>query len=254
MCIRDSPDTIVENELFGHEKGAFTGAVSQHIGRCESAAKGTLFLDEIGDMPLISQAKLLRLADEGTFRRLGGKKDRTVDVRIIAATNRSLEDDVASGAFRRDLYYRLNTHSIEIPPLRERRADILPLARHFASGCSDEGWEGFTLSPAAEVYLQSEEWQGNARELKNAIERACVLADDRVLHPRDLARRRGKKTDSLNYEQAKERVLLALKRSLVTEALRRSSGNVTKAAEELGVARQTFHDFMKETGLPDKKK
>ena len=243
------PDTIVENELFGHEKGAYTGAVSQQIGSCEAADGGTLFLDEIGDMPLVSQAKLLRLADEGRFKRLGGKRDKSVDVRIIAATNHDLADEAGSGAFRKDLYYRLNTFHIELPPLRERRNDIVPLARHFATGFKRDAEEGFMLSPGAELYLQSQNWDGNVRELKHAIERACVLCHGRTLMPQDFATAGRSERLPLTYETAKERVILDLKRTLATEALSRNAGSVTKAAAELSVSRQTFHRFLRETGL-----
>ncbi len=243
------PDTIVENELFGHEKGAYTGAVSQQIGSCETADGGTLFLDEIGDMPLVSQAKLLRLADEGKFKRLGGVREKTVDIRIVAATNHDLEAEVESGAFRKDLYYRLNTFHLDIPPLRERRGDIVPLARHFAASYNKGGRRGFTLSPGAEMYLQSQVWEGNARELLHAVERACVLAPDAVLKPQDVAMPGREAKSPPDYETAKERTVLDLKRTLTSEALRRNDGNITAAAEELGVSRQTFHRFLRETGL-----
>ncbi len=244
------PDTIVENELFGHEKGAYTGAVSQQIGSCEVADGGTLFLDEIGDMPVVSQAKLLRLADEGRFKRLGGRHERYVDIRIIAATNHDLAQEAESGRFRKDLFYRLNTFHIDIPPLRGRREDIVPLARHFAGGFVQGSQRGFSLSPAAELYLQSQRWDGNVRELKHTIGRACVLADDSVLNPRDLAVPAGPEvTLPVNYETERSRVVSDLKRTLVTTSLARNKGNITKAAEDIGVSRQTFHEFLKETGL-----
>jgi len=244
------PDTIVENELFGHEKGAYTGAVSQQIGSCEAADGGTLFLDEIGDMPLVSQAKLLRLADEGRFKRLGGRHERYVDIRIIAATNHDLAREAESGRFRKDLFYRLNTFHIDIPPLRERREDIVPIARRFADGFVQGSRRGFSLSPAAELYLQSQRWDGNVRELKHTIERACVLAEDRSLNPRDLAvPGETEVAFPLNYETERARVVLGLKRTLVSTALTQSGGNITKAAEDIGVSRQTFHEFMRETGI-----
>ncbi len=245
------PDTIVENELFGHERGAYTGAVSQQIGSCEAADGGTLFLDEIGDMPLVSQAKLLRLADEGRFKRLGGTREQSVNIRIVAATNHDLETEVESGTFRKDLFYRLNTFHLNIPPLRERREDIVPLARHFAAASARGGRSGFTLSPGAEMYLQSQSWEGNARELLHAVERACVLAADTVLKPQDVALPGREAKAPPDYETAKERTLLDLKRTLTSEALRRNDGNITAAAEELGVSRQTFHRFLRETGLSD---
>ncbi len=243
------PDTIVENELFGHERGAYTGAVSQQIGSCEAADGGTLFLDEIGDMPLVSQAKLLRLADEGKFKRLGGKHDRSVDVRIVAATNHPLAEEVKAGTFRKDLFYRLNTFHIEIPPLRERREDIVPLARHFAAEYATDGSSGFTLSPSAELYLQSQCWDGNVRELKHTIERGCALAGGAILSPQDLATRVRGESLPLDYERAKDQVLVDLKRTMASEALSRNEGNITSAAKDLGVSRQTFHRFLVETGL-----
>ncbi|MBD3366730.1 MAG: response regulator [Candidatus Eisenbacteria bacterium] len=244
------PDTIVENELFGHEKGAYTGAVSQQIGSCEAADGGTLFLDEIGDMPLVSQAKLLRLADEGRFKRLGGRHERFADIRIIAATNHDLASEAENGRFRKDLFYRLNTFHIDIPPLRERREDIVPLAQHFAAEFVQGSRRGFSLSPAAELYLQSQRWDGNVRELKHTIERACVLADDRHLNPRDLAVPAGPEvTLPVSYESERARVVLDLKKTLVRTSLARNGGNITRAAEDIGVTRQTFHEFLKETGI-----
>jgi two-component system NtrC family response regulator len=243
------PETIVENELFGHEKGAYTGAVSRQVGSCEAADRGTLFLDEIGDMPMSSQAKLLRLADEGKFKRLGGARERSVDVRIVAATNRQLGEAVAKEEFRRDLFYRLNTFHIDIPPLRERREDIVPLAVHFASLRTHACGERFALSDPAQMFLQAREWPGNARELKHAVERACVMSESPVLSLHDFVLEGDGASQVLDYEAAKEQVLLDFKRSFVLEALRRNRWNIARAAEESGVSRPGFYRFMDETGV-----
>ena len=172
------PGTLLENELFGHEKGAYTGAHEARVGRFEYAHRGTIFLDEIGEMSPDLQAKLLRVLEEKTFTRVGGVRPITVDVRILCATNRDLEEMMAEKAFRQDLYYRLSTYPIRIPPLRERRGDIAPLARHFLAHFRRElGRISLTLSAEAVTYLEGQAWPGNVRELMNRIERAAILSD-----------------------------------------------------------------------------
>ena len=181
------PETLLESELFGYEKGAFTDARAQKRGLFELADKGTLFLDEIGEIPLSLQAKLLRVLEDQCFRRLGGLRDITVDLRIIAATNKNLREAVREGAFRQDLYYRLNVIQLVVPPLRERPQDILPMARFFIehyNGKFKRQIEG--LTPEAETLLLAHDWPGNVRELRNAIERAMILEDSTRIRPGSL--------------------------------------------------------------------
>ena len=179
------PTSLIESELFGHERGAFTGAVGRRVGRFEQAGHGTLFLDEIGELPLESQAKLLRVLQEREFERVGGTQTLRAHARVVAATNRNLEDLVQSGRFRNDLFHRLNVFPVHLPPLRQRREDIPLLARHFVKKVAPAGGGRVQgLSIEAERYLSEQEWPGNVRELENAIERAVVLSEDEVLEPR----------------------------------------------------------------------
>ncbi|WP_374409216.1 sigma 54-interacting transcriptional regulator [Hydrogenophaga sp.] len=182
------PDTLFESELFGHERGAFTGAHSARPGWFEQAHGGTIFLDEIGELPLALQAKLLRTLQEGTLVRLGGQREIRIDVRLVAATNRDLAQEAAAGRFRQDLYYRLNVIPIRLPSLRERREDIHALALHFASRANQAHQRNVHLAPDALARLERLDWPGNIRELGNVIERLVLLADDGVVHARDLAR------------------------------------------------------------------
>ena len=180
-------DNLLESELFGHERGAFTGADRQRIGRFELANEGTIFLDEIGNMSLQTQAKVLRVIQQKEFERLGGSRSIKVDVRIVSATNKNLEEAIVSGAFREDLFYRLNVVRIELPPLRERREDILPLARHFAERFAADLKKPITgFTSAAVRAIKRHAWPGNIRELENTIERAVLMADRAELDERDL--------------------------------------------------------------------
>jgi transcriptional regulator with GAF, ATPase, and Fis domain len=181
------PEPLLESELFGHERGAFTGADRQRVGRFELANGGTLFLDEIGDMSLSTQAKLLRVLQEQMFERVGGEKTLTVDVRLIAATNKHLETEVRERRFRDDLFYRLNVVSINLPPLRERREDIFLLARHFLNRYArDLGKPVEEIDAAARELLENHSWPGNIRELENTIERAVLMAEGNALRAADL--------------------------------------------------------------------
>ena len=173
------PDNLLETELFGHEKGAFTGAIARKPGKFEVAHKGTLFLDEIGDLPLALQAKILRALEERRFERVGGNQSLHVDVRIVAATNKALRAGVAAKQFREDLYFRLSVFPITIPPLRDRPEDIPILARHFAERFSRDMKKPITLAPSAIEELQKYRWPGNVRELQNCIERAVILSEGR---------------------------------------------------------------------------
>jgi transcriptional regulator with GAF, ATPase, and Fis domain len=181
------PETLLEDELFGHEKGAYTGAVAQKIGKFELADGGTIFLDEIGEMSPGMQSKLLRILQEGVFYRVGGNKAIPVDVRVISATNRNIEEDVAQGRFREDLYYRINVVQIHMPPLRERREDIVLLAEHFLDIFKKErGTSNLVISKEAMDLITEYDWPGNVREMKNALERAVVMGNGKQILPEDL--------------------------------------------------------------------
>lgn len=236
------PENLLESELFGHEKGAFTGAHAQRKGRIEYAAGGTLFLDEIGELGLGLQVKLLRFLQEKTIERVGGRESLHIDARVIAATNRDLKERMASGAFREDLFYRLSVVSISIPPLRERNGDLLVLARAFITRFSEEtGKKVKGLTPAAIDAVTAYSWPGNVRELENKIRRGVVMTDGVLLTPEDLELAVPNEAASLpRLKTAREK----LERELVTLALARFGGNVTQAASALGISRQAFHDIL----------
>src|SRR5687768_16786593 len=234
------PETLLESELFGHERGAFTGADRQKRGLFEMADGGTVFLDEIGEMVPLLQAKLLRFLEEKTFKRVGGSTDIKVDVRVIAATNRSLEDEVKKGHFRGDLYYRLNVMTVDLPPLRERRDDIPRLLTHYVDLFNTEFRKKIhAVSVNAMTALQAYGWPGNVRELRNAVERAMLLAETNELNeshfpvlssaPGELSTGITLPSGGINLE--------ALERSLTVQALERAGWNQTKAATLLGLNR-----------------
>ncbi len=182
------PDTLFESELFGHDRGAFTGANTARAGWFEQADRGTIFLDEIGELPLLMQTKLLRTLQEGTIVRLGGKRELPVNVRLVAATNRDLAADVANGSFRRDLFYRLNVIPIRLPSLAERREDIRPLALHFLNRVNQANQRNVYLSPPALAALEAHPWPGNIRELANVVERLVLLADGTLVSKAEVER------------------------------------------------------------------
>ena len=234
------PETLLESELFGHERGAFTGADRQKRGLIESADGGTVFLDEIGEMLPLLQAKLLRFLEEKSFKRVGGTTDIKVDVRVVAATNRSLRDEVKQGHFREDLFYRLNVMAVPLPPLRDRKADIPQLIAHYVDTFNTEFRKKITgVTPTAMAELQAYGWPGNVRELRNAVERAMLLSDSVELNAShfpmltagegELSTAMGLPAEGINLE--------ALERSLVVQALDRSHWNQTKAATLLGLNR-----------------
>jgi two-component system response regulator AtoC len=252
------PETLLESELFGYEKGAFTDARAQKRGLFELADKGTLFLDEIGEVPLPLQAKLLRVLEEQCFRRLGGLRDINVDLRIIAATNKNLREAVREGAFRQDLYYRLNVIQLIVPPLRERPQDILPLARFFIehyNGKFKRQIEG--LTPEAESLLLTHDWPGNVRELRNAIERAMILEDSARIRPASLpiaVRGSGSSFAGTNGTTPKPFTgepmsLVDQERRLLVQALEKTGGNQTQAARLLRITRDTLRYKMKKFNL-----
>jgi DNA-binding NtrC family response regulator len=235
------PETLLESELFGHERGAFTGAVSRHLGRFELADKGTIFLDEIGDISSSIQAKLLRVLESKTFQRLGGTKDITADIRILSATNRDLESAVKKGEFRKDLYYRLNVVPVSIPPLRERRDDILPLTEHFINTYSEKNNKQIDgISPKAKDLLMNHRWPGNVRELENLIERAIVLSLGNIIDIADIDPFVASR-ESISSLPASENLKLEdLEKRAITEALRRTGGSLKDAADLLGIHRNTI--------------
>jgi DNA-binding NtrC family response regulator len=257
------PETLIENELFGHERGAFTGASDRRQGKFELAAGGTVFLDEIGELPLAVQGKLLRAIEEKIVDRIGGRAPVAVDVRVVAATNKDLKAAVENGEFRGDLFFRLAVFPIEIPPLRDRGDDVVLLARHFAAEIGKElrGREA-QLSPEAEDALRQHRWPGNVRELENAIERACILSDTMTLERRDLglddspAGSRDGDAEVLHQldlsgtlSDVGHRALRLVERRKIVEVLEANLGNKSKTAEDLGVSYKTLLNKMKEYAL-----
>jgi len=248
------PDTLLESELFGHEKGAFTGAVSTRKGRFELAHGGTLFLDEVGDFSPMAQIKLLRALQERQFERVGGTRTLSVDVRVIAATNRDLESLVADDSYRRDLYYRLNVFPIHVPPLRERKTDILLLADHFVEKYARANGKAVRrISTPAIDLLMAYHWPGNVRELENTIERAVLLARDDVIRTSHLPPTLQSAESTGHPAQDLQGQLDALERELIIEALKASRGNRAKAARELGLTERQMGLRVDKLGLDIKR-
>ncbi len=241
------PETLLESELFGYEKGAFTGAGKQSIGKIETAHNGTLFLDEIGDLPFSLQAKLLRFLQERVIERVGGRQEIPVDVRIVCATHQSLKDHIVAGKFREDLYYRLAEIVVEVPPLRARKADAALLAHSFVRRFAAEQRRGaMTLLPDAIDAIESHPWPGNVRELENVIKRAVIMADGAKIGAGDVGLAvKEVDGDVLNLRQVRDEA----ERAAVVRVLARVNGNLSKAAEMLGVSRPTLYDLMDRFGL-----
>lgn len=262
------PDTLLESELFGHEKGAFTGAISRRIGKLEQCHRGTLFLDEIGDMSLSTQAKLLRVLQEKSFERLGGMETIRVDVRFIIATNKDLEEAISMGKFREDLYYRLNVVSISLPPLRERKEDIPELISYFLKRFSKElKKEVIGITPSAMEKIFSFEWPGNVRQLENVLKRALVLCQgewvtedhllfERMVERREIREERAKKpikelldivfdefSKALSTRQDLD-MISTIEKELIIRALKKTNGNQSQAAKLLGLNRSTLRGKM----------
>jgi Nif-specific regulatory protein len=245
-------DTLLESELFGHEKGAFTGAVAKKPGKLEIADQGTLFLDEIGELSPLLQARLLRVLQEREFERVGGTRPIRVDVRIIAATNRDLEAAMRQGGFRDDLFYRLNVVTLHVPALRERRADIPLLARHFARvHAGHVGRPVVGIAAEARAALMAYDWPGNVRQLGNAMERALVLGTDEVIRVEDLpdevlaARAPSQNADAGSFHDR----ILAAKRALILGAYEQASGDHQQAAAILGIHANSLHRLIRTLGL-----
>ena len=243
--------TLLESELFGHEKGAFTGATERRRGRFELADGGTLFLDEIGEIDPALQVKILRVLEERKFERVGGTETIHVDVRLVAATNRDLRARVAEGTFREDLFYRLHVVNLTLPPLRERTGDVVLLAQHYLKTLAAEnGKKPPAISPEAMDVLQAYAWPGNVRELRNVIERLVVLGTGGRLTVADLpAAVRDGAAGGLAIPSRAGRVLRDAERQLIADALRRHRNNRTKAAQDLGISRRTLHRKINEFGL-----
>ena len=250
---------LVESELFGHEKGAFTGADARRVGRFETAHGGTIFLDEIGDMPTETQAKVLRVLQERCFERVGGSKPVEVDVRVVAATHRDLEQEVRAGRFREDLYYRLRVVEIELPPLRERPEDMPALADHFLGELAARlDRPKRRLSPEAFAQLAAHRWPGNVRELRNVLEQAAVLAAGEAIEEADLnlpeaegfaAPRADRDGAALPFAEAKRDAVESFERSFLLAALRANGGNVSRTAAAIGMVRQSLQQKIRELGL-----
>jgi DNA-binding NtrC family response regulator len=244
------PATLLEAELFGYEKGAFTGAQQRKPGRFELADGGTLFLDEIGDMPAEVQAKLLRVLQDGAFERLGGTRSLQVDVRVVAATNKDLMQEVEAGRFRVDLYYRLNVITLYLPPLRERREDIPLLVAHFLRKYAEQNNKAVTgIQQQALQYLQLYDWQGNVRELENVIERAVVLAKEPIIGiaemPAHLQEKDLVPTPSEYFVLPHNATLEEIERAAIAETLRRSGGNRQATARSLNIGLATLYRKLK---------
>jgi Nif-specific regulatory protein len=230
-------ENLLESELFGHEKGAFTGAMHTRVGRLEEAEGGTLFLDEIGEISLITQVKLLRVLQEREFARVGSNHTQRANVRIIAATNRDLEESVQNGLFRKDLYYRINVFQIHLPPLRERRDDILLLADHFVQKYAEMmGQAVRRISTSAINMLFAYHWPGNVRELENCIQHAVLVSHDDAIHGHNLppTLQVPVATDASETGPLKTNVMV-MERDMIIDALKRTKGNVSAASRELGI-------------------
>ena len=245
------PEELIESELFGHRKGAFTGAIDERKGKFELADGGTLFLDEIGDMSLKTQAKVLRVLQEQTFQRVGGQQTIKVDVRVIAATNKNLESEIAAGTFRSDLYYRLNVLPIEVPPLRSRSNDVVLLAEHFLRRyAAESGFPKKRLSAGAAAKLKAYHWPGNVRELRNVIERLAILVPGEVIDVEDV--QLGARTEpaagiatNLPLREARDE----FEKQYILARLREFAGNVSRTADALGVERSNLYRKLNAYGI-----
>jgi two-component system response regulator AtoC len=246
--------TLLESELFGHERGAFTGAIVQRSGRFEQANGGTLFLDEIGDMDVELQAKLLRVLQTGQFERVGGDTTMQTDVRIISATNRDLDARIAENSFREDLFYRLNVVSIRLPPLGERREDIPLIAEHIVKRLASKyDWPQLTLSPEALAQIAAHPWPGNVRELQNALARAAILCRGRVIQVDDLPLDTPPSAESASLPASGslrlKEILAETERRVISQALEHEGWNRTRAAKSLGISRRQLFDKIQQYGL-----
>ena len=240
------PETLLESELFGYEKGAFTGAAKQTPGKLEVANKGTLFLDEIGDLPLSLQAKLLRFLQERVIERVGGREEISIDVRVICATHRNIKEMIVRGLFREDLYFRIAEIVLEIPPLRRRPGDATLLSQAIVRRtASDQNRHAMSLRPDAIDAIEAHSWPGNVRELENCLKRAVIMADGNLIGPEDLGLQAVTTSNVLNLKQVREDA----ERQAVTRVVARTNGNLSKAAELLGISRPTLYELLDRFGL-----
>jgi two-component system NtrC family response regulator len=259
-------DNLLESELFGHEKGAFTGAASMRKGRFELADKGTIFLDEIGEIPLALQSKLLRVLQERTLERVGGTRTMTIDVRIISATNKDLKEEVQQGRFREDLFYRLNVIHVALPALRERMDDLPLLVQYFVQKCADNlAKEQLQISPDALRLLMNLPWEGNVRELENTIERAAILCNNDIIEPEDVQPESISVDSSASWTQELDlfkfipdsvklnEVLYIVEEKMLTQALEESNNIQARAAEMLGITKSLLQYKMKKYGIMKQK-
>jgi transcriptional regulator with PAS, ATPase and Fis domain len=252
------PETLMESELFGHEKGAFTGAVERRAGCFELAQQGTLLLDEIGDMPVGTQAKLLRVLEDSRIRRLGGKSEIEVDVRVVASTNKPLEESLRKGEIREDLYYRINVFRVHLPPLRERKEDIAPLCDALLDSLNRKhGCKVTDVQPEVMQAFQSYHWPGNVRELRNILERAVVIAGEGTVSTAHLPLDFGvseperRSSESADPNEVRLRVGTTVdegEKALILKTLEHTRNNKTRAAEILGISLKTLHNKLKEYG------
>jgi two-component system nitrogen regulation response regulator NtrX len=250
------PEELIESELFGHEKGSFTGAADKQIGKFEQADRGTIFLDEVADMSAKTQAKVLRVLQEGEVERLGSARTIKVDVRVIAATNKDLEEEIEKGTFREDLYFRISVIPIQLPALRERAEDIPALVTHFAEQLSrDNNRRSPKFTPQAVDFLKQQRWKGNIRELRNAIERVVIMADDRVDVDdlRDLVRLEGRAAAGDNNDAARPGTLREFKesaeRAFLVQKLREHAWNISKTAEVIGTPRSNLYKKLEQYSI-----
>ncbi|HLZ42042.1 MAG TPA: sigma-54 dependent transcriptional regulator [Candidatus Sulfotelmatobacter sp.] len=248
------PAELIESELFGHEKGSFTGASGRHIGKFEQADQGTIFLDEIGDMPLAMQAKLLRVLEEGEVERIGGDKPLAVNVRVVVATHRDLEARVREEKFRQDLFHRIYVFPLSLPPLRERREDIPALVEHFAAQvCAQNGWKTVPFTPDATEALQSHAWPGNVRELRNIVERLMLLAPDGQVDLETVQMAIPKTSTTANVSLAGSGPLAdrvqSFEREVILSELKRSHNNMSVAAKALGLERSHLYKKAEQLGI-----
>jgi two-component system nitrogen regulation response regulator NtrX len=253
------PDELIESELFGHEKGAFTGATTKRRGKFELGDGGTIFLDEVGDMSLKTQAKVLRVLQEQTFERVGGTETITVDVRVIAASNKALEEEIRMGNFREDLFYRLNVIPFEVPPLRERKGDIPLLADHFLHLFSQEyGKRQKSLSPEAMDLLVQHPWPGNVRELRNVIERMVIMVPQDIIRHFDVApslrvrpgaEPEAEQEEAIEWDGTLREARERFEREYILRRLAEGHWNITRTAERLGIERSNLHRKLKTYGI-----
>jgi two-component system nitrogen regulation response regulator NtrX len=251
------PEDLIESELFGHEKGSFTGATEKQIGKFELAHKGTIFLDEVGDMSLKTQAKVLRVLQEGEVERIGSQKTIDVDVRVIAATNKSLEESIEKGDFREDLYFRLSVIPVRVPPLRERPEDVEPLVRHFVQQfCAENNFKNRSFTPEAIAALRRHAWRGNVRELKNAVERLLIMVESDEIRPEHLGEILHRPEGGLSAPEAAASLKdfkESTERAFLVQKLRESRWNISATAQAIGTPRSNLYKKLEQYGISQEK-